>query len=51
MSEFWVSHETSESARIRTNPRKHATIGEKNQPDEGLVFGVGGGVEPCAKPM
>ena len=51
LSEFVEFLETSKSARIRTNPRKHAGVVEKNQPDEGLVFYIGGGVEPCAKPM
>ena len=39
MSEFWVSHETSKSARIRMSPRKLARVDEKNQLDERLVFG------------
>jgi hypothetical protein len=44
--------ETSKSAIIRTNLRKHARVCEKKQPDEGLVFGVGvgGGAETPAKP-
>jgi hypothetical protein len=29
MSEFWEFHETSKSAIIRINPRKHARVGEK----------------------
>ncbi len=35
--------ESPKSARIRMSPRKHAGVDEKNQPDEGLVFGIGGG--------
>jgi len=50
MSEFWEFHETSKSARIRRNPRKHARVSEKNQPDEGLVFGDGGRAETRTKP-
>jgi hypothetical protein len=33
------------------SPRKHARVGEKNQPDEGLVFGVGGGMETSIKSL
>ena len=42
MCKFMGFLATSKSARIFKNPRKHAAVGEKNQPDEGLVFGVGG---------
>jgi hypothetical protein len=28
--------ETSKSTRIHMNPRKHAEVGEKNQPDKGV---------------
>jgi hypothetical protein len=44
VSEFMGFLETSKSAGIRMNPRKHARVGEKNQLDEGLVFGIGGDV-------
>ena len=43
ISELWEFKETPESTKIRRNPRKHAGVGEKNQPDEGLVFYIGGG--------
>lgn len=49
MSEFVRFLETSKSTSIRMNPRKHVRIGEKNQLDEGLVFGVGGGAEARTK--
>ena len=29
ISELWEFEETPESTRIRTNPRKHAGVGEK----------------------
>jgi hypothetical protein len=41
VSEFVEFPETSKSARIRTNPRKHATIDTKKPTGEGLVFGDG----------
>lgn len=50
LSEFWEFHETTKSARIRMSPRKHARVGEKNQPDEGLVFGIGGRRELNPRP-
>ncbi len=44
MIEFVRFLEASKSARTLKNPRKHARVGEKNQPDEGLVFDVGGDI-------
>jgi len=34
--------ETSKSTRIHMNPRKHAEVGEKNQPDKGASLWDGG---------
>jgi len=45
----------AKSAGFRTNWRKHAGSGairqEKTPTENGWGFVIGGGVEPCAKPM
>ena len=44
-----------QSAGVCRNPRKYAGTGairqKKSQPIRVGIFGIGGGVEPCAKPM
>ena len=45
----------AKSAGVRRNPQQHAGTGairqEKTPTENGWGFVIGGGVEPCAKPM